>query len=412
MKKGNIFFTILIIACIAFAVKNFGDDGGSTSGGDYGYSIDWSEPKDDSDSSSSSGNKYTGYTLPESRNMYKQLDSEEKRIYSEIRDGIAAGKSVIEIASDDYNRSVDALYQAYDAVYYDFPEFFWINGGWKCNGDYKNGGYIIYFEPMFYDYWQYTNDKSGYIEAVIDEAQRIASMAAGLPTDYDKVKFVHDYLVVNAEYDYVCLEEINKTVQRASSQQSHTVYGCLVNKVTVCDGYTKTFQLIMSMLGIEAEYCEGDAGGGHAWNYVILDGDEYWIDITWDENELEDEHGRLLAPNGANYDYFCVTDSKLYQTHTPEPDFKIPVCDSTEYNFFVHEKSELKYYDFGAVCTAIAEQNGAQIIHIRFGSNSELKKAIDDLVYNGSYRNIPQIAGKNPQFYSAQNGDTLHIYLQ
>lgn len=412
MKKGNLFFTILIVACIVFAVKNFGDEGGSTSGGDYGYSIDWGDNSDFADSSTSSGNTQEGYTLPEHRNKYKELDSEEKRLYTAIRDGIAAGKGEIKIETDNYDRSVDALYQAYDALYYDFPEFFWINGGWACGGDYSAGGYVITFKPMFYDYWEYTTDKKGYINDVITEAQRIAAMAATFTSDYEKVKFVHDYLVVNAEYDYVCLSEMNQTVQRASSQQSHTVYGCLVNKVTVCDGYTKTFQLIMSMLGIDAEYCEGDAGGGHAWNYVILDGDEYWIDITWDENELEGDDGRLLAPHGVNYDYFCVTDNKLYQTHTPDPDFAIPVCDSTEYNFFVYEKSDLATYDFSAVCTAIAEQNGAQIIHIRFGSNSELQRAIDDLVYNDRYKNIPQIANKNPQFYSAQNGNVLHIYLQ
>ncbi len=399
MKKGNIFFTILIIVCIVVAVKNFSDDSGDNAG-DYGYSIDMNEVAD------------IGYELPEHRNKYNQLDAEEKRLYTELRKGIASGKSVIRVYTEDYDSSIAALYQAYDAVYYDFPEFFWINGGWKCNGEYSGSGYTLIFEPMFYDYWQYTNDKDGYIEAVMTEAKRIAAMAETLDSDYDKVKFVHDYLVVNAEYDYVCLEEMNKTVQRASSQQSHTVYGCLVNKVTVCDGYTKTFQLIMSMLGIDAEYVEGDAGGGHAWNYVILGGDEYWIDITWDENELMDDSGRLLAPQGANYGYFCVTDSELYKTHTPEPDFEIPICDSTDYNFFVYEHSYLQNYDFGALCTAVSEQDGAQIIHIKFGSNSELQKAIDDLVYNGSYRNIPQIAYKNPQFYSAQDGDVLHIYLQ
>ncbi len=399
MKKGNLIFTILIIACIAFAVKNFASDDGNTSGGDYGYSIDMTDVSS------------LGYTLPEHRNMYNQLDSDEKIIYSALRDGIAEGKSEIRIHTDDYDGYVEALYQAYDALYYDFPEFFWLNGGWSCNGEYASSGYTLIINPSFYDYWQYTSDKDGYIEAVLTEATRIASMADTLNSDYDKVKFVHDYLVVNAEYDYVCLEEMNKTVQRASSQQSHTVYGCLVNKVCVCDGYAKTFQLIMGILGIEAEYVEGDAGGGHAWNYVILGGDEYWVDITWDENELEDDHGRLLAPQGANYGYFCVTDSELYDTHTPDPTFDIPVCDSTEYNFFHYEQSYLEKYDFSAVCTAVSEQKGSQIIHIKFGSAQELEQAVNELVYKSKYTDIPELSGVTPQFYSNKDDNILHIFL-
>lgn len=398
MKKGNLIFTILIIACIVYAVKNFSSDNGST-GGDYGYSIDATEISE------------IGYSLPAHRNMYNQLDSDERTIYSALREGIAAGKSQISIHTSDYDSYVDALYGAYDALYYDFPEFFWLNGGWRCNGEYAASGYTMIIEPSFYDYWQYTSDKDGYIESVINEATRIASMADTLNSDYDKVKFVHDYLVVNAEYDYVCLEEMNKTVQRASSQQSHTVYGCLVNKVTVCDGYAKTFQLIMSMLGIEAEYVEGDAGGGHAWNYVVLGGNEYWMDITWDENELENDNGRLLAPQGANYGYFCVTDSVLYETHKPDPTFEIPVCDSTEYNFFVYENSYLQEYDFSAVCNAVAEQKGSQIIHIKFGSKSELQQALDQLVYKQKYKNIPEFSGISPQFYANEKTCILHIYL-
>lgn len=399
MKKGNLFFTVLIIACIAFAVKNFSSDDGGSASGDYGYSINIDDTAD------------IGYSMPEHRNMYNQLDSTEKSLYSELRKGIAAGNTTITVYTDDYDRSVEALYQAYDALYYDFPEFFWLNGGWRCSGEYAGIGYNMIIETGCYDYWQYTNDKDGYIEAALSEAKRIAAMADTLENDYEKAKFVHDYLVVNAEYDYVCLEEINQTVQRASSQQSHTIYGCLVNKVCVCDGYAKSFQLIMSMLGIDAEYVEGDAGGGHAWNYILLGGDEYWLDVTWDENELEDDNGNLLAPNGANYGYFCVTDNKLYETHTPDPTFKIPVCDSDEYNFFVYENSHLQSYDFEAFCNAVAEQKGAQIIHIRFASESALETAVDQIVHNGKYKQVPGLSDKNPQFYSNKNENIMHIYL-
>lgn len=399
---GSFVFGALVIGSIAFAAYSFlfGDSDSGVKG-DYGFSVDSDETED------------IGYTLPENRNMYYQLDDVEKGIYKEIRDAVASGETTVNIHTLNYDRSVAALYQAFDAVYYDFPEFFWLNQGWECSAYYaqSGSGYDMVVKLGCYDYWQYTTEKDEYIDAALAEAQRIASMASAQKTDYDKVKFVHDYLVVNAEYDYVCLEELNKTVQRASSQQSHTIYGCLVNKVCVCDGYAKSFQLIMSMLGIECEYVEGDAGGGHAWNYVVLDGEEYWMDITWDENELAHDNGTLLAPYGANYDYFCVTDGELYKTHTPEPTFDIPVCDSTEYNFYQYENSYLESYDFDAVCKAVSEQDGSQIIHIKFGSEAELNAAIKELVHLRKYRDIPEIGNMDVQFYSSDESCVMHIYL-
>ncbi|MBQ8164498.1 MAG: hypothetical protein IJZ94_01595 [Clostridia bacterium] len=408
-KGGNVFgnavFCLLIVGCVLFALYSFLFGGylGSTKSS-YGFNINLEDIET------------VKYDLPENRNMYLQLDENEKEIYKQIREVVASGGVTVTFSSIDYDVYIEALPQAYDAVYYDFPEFFWLNGGLECSaGKSKNGvGYDMELELDCYDYWRYTADKDGYIDDAITEAQKIASMANTFTDTYDKVKFVHDYLVVNAEYDDVCAEEINKTVQRASSQQSHTIYGCLVNKVCVCDGYAKTFQLIMIMLGIECEYVEGDAGGGHAWNYVVIEGEEYWMDVTWDENSLEDDTGELLAPYGVNYGYFCVKDGDLYATHTPEPTFKIPVCDSDEHNFFHYEKSYLETYDFVSVCTAAAEQSGSQIIHIKFASRAELEKAVEELINKKKFKAIPDIGKMNAQFYFSKEDSSsqiLHFYL-
>lgn len=400
---GSKFFGLLIWACIGFAAYSFFFSDGDDITGSYGYDVE-------------SGSVETlNYDLPRNRNMYYELDPVGKSFYDTLRDAIAAGDSTVYFRSVDYNDFKASIYDAFDALYYDFPEFFWLNGGWKSDADNAadGNGVDITFKPGFYEYWGYTTDKDGYIDAALSEAKRIAAMAATFEGKYEKVKFVHDYLVVNAEYDYVCLEEINKTVQRASSQQSHTIYGCLVNKVCVCDGYSKSFQLIMNMLDIDCELVLGNAGGGHAWNYVVLDGEAYWMDITWDENEQADEDGYLYAPEGANYDYFCVTDEHLYKTHTPDDTFTLPICKAFDYNFFYRENSYLQSYSFEAVCTAVAEQEGAQIIHIRFADSAGLEKALDELVQKGRFKEVPGMAAlyTGTSFFYNSESHTLHIYL-
>lgn len=396
---GSIIFGLLIAGCVAFGVYSIFSDGSDTVSGDYGFDTDPDSVE------------ALDYDVPQNRTMYNRLDSDGKKAYAIIRDTLASGKQDAFFSGyRDQDAFIASMRLAYDAVYYDFPEFFWINGGWKANLHTQNGESGLLMSIEFYDYWQYISDKSGAIDKVMTEAGRIAAMAKQYNSDYDKMKFVHDYLVVNAEYDDVCLAELNQTVQRASSQQSHSIYGCLVNKVCVCDGYSKTFKLIMNMIGLECEYWQGFSGTtGHAWNYVVIDGEEYWMDLTWDENDIENDKGKLLAPHGAYYNYFCVDDDFLYQTHEPDKTFKLPVCDSDKYNFYEYEKSNLDEYDFDAFSAAVAEQEGSQIIHIKFATREEMMEAAKDIYTNGRMNDIAALKNRVNTIYISGEAATYHV---
>lgn len=331
------------------------------------------------------------------RRMYRQLSGEEQDIYEIVQRTLSEGGSIctIEKIYGNVETAQNKLIRAIDAVYYDYPEYFWFNHNSRWTY-WDNGDSLkVEVELYFYEYWEYVLNKKAYIDDVNEKAQEIANEASKLESTYDKVKYVHDYLVTYAEYDYVAYEEINQTVQRASNQQSHTVYGCLVSRLSVCDGYAKTFQMIMNLLGIEAEYIEGDADGPHAWNYIYLDGENYWMDVTWDDANRRNEDGSMAYPEGVDYGYFCITTNDLTKTHIPNNVFEVPECTATEYNFFYRENSYLQSYNFEEFCRALEEQNGEQIISVKFSSERELKVALDDL-FNVNYRymDLPGIGGK------------------
>lgn len=52
----------------------------------------------------------------------------------------------------------------------------------------------------------------------------------------------------------------------------------------VCGGYARAFQYLCSLGGIECHYVTGyvreDGGGYHAWNIVVIDGENYLVDVT------------------------------------------------------------------------------------------------------------------------------------
>ena len=122
---------------------------------------------------------------------------------------------------------------------------------------------------------------------------------------YDNIKLVHDYLVESIEYD-----------QTVSQTNIYDIYGALVKKESVCEGYAKSFKYLMDSVEIPCVIVAGEGTNSegstenHAWNYVELDGKWYAIDCTWDE-----------LSNSAKYKYFLKGESEFNQSHFPSGQF-------------------------------------------------------------------------------------------
>lgn len=150
-------------------------------------------------------------------------------------------------------------------------------------------------------------------------------------TNYEKVKAVHDYLVLNAAYDTEAAALPAPTDEGAPLHESYTSYGLLTKGLGVCQAYSEAFDIFMKELGIEANELSGTAGGTpHSWNRVMLDEQWYHIDVTWDDPQ-PDKAGEI------SYAYFGLTDGEMAKDHTWERD--AIACEGTAYNYF--EKNNL-----------------------------------------------------------------------
>ena len=99
-------------------------------------------------------------------------------------------------------------------------------------------------------------------EEVINKADEIAAMAKKMPTDYERIKFVHDYIIEHTEYD-----------EKVIDTYKNYAYGCLINGKTACHGYSKAFQLVTNRMGYTSGLIRGFADSKHSWNYIWF-GDE------------------------------------------------------------------------------------------------------------------------------------------
>lgn len=260
---------------------------------EYGITYDYNENFDDY------GKKY----------FYNQLDQTEK-IYYQCFYNTAKSIDVkfefnCEFDEEKFNR-------AWKAFQLDFSEFYW----W-CNW-YKEDRYL---ENSMSKQFPYSiviatgYAKTDVVDAypIIEEKAKEIINEIKTDDDYETIKNLHDYIVLNTKYD----------LESASNQNIRSVF--LFNE-SVCAGYAQAFQYISNMMGYECYSISGktapyEESAFHEWNLIHMKDNWYWIDTTWDEQY--DEDGNEI---GVNKDYLFLDDEILFIDHKPECDFNLPQC--------------------------------------------------------------------------------------
>jgi hypothetical protein len=139
----------------------------------------------------------------------------------------------------------------------------------------------------------------------------LAECITGGMGEKDKVKAIHDYLILHTTYE--------KTYYNGrETNAAHMAKYIFTEGKGVCEAYAEAFKILMNAVGIECIMVPGEAGGvGHVWNQVKVDGKWYNTDVTWDDPDDGDK---------IHYDYFCIPDSKINKTHTVEKGFMPHEC--------------------------------------------------------------------------------------
>lgn len=165
---------------------------------------------------------------------------------------------------------------------------------------------------------------------VIAVKNQILNHIAG-KNDIEKMRYIHDYLVDTIEYD-----------QKFVEKNIYNIYGALVSKTCVCEGYAKASQYLLNEAGLENIIITGTATNSdgktenHAWNYVNIDEKWYAIDTTWDDPIIV---GGGKLTNTIRYRYFLKGSSTMNKNHfistkftSGGQDFEFPKLSITDYN--------------------------------------------------------------------------------
>ena len=282
--------------------------------------------------------------------FYNQLENESKIIYDGLmknKENLKQGNYTINygesfsdlLQKEDGQEKLEQLYQtAIEAFIYDNSDVFYL----EANKTYLNIQTTTYLTKKKFEVYLNSGEYNNYyidgissIEQINRYEKEIESVKNGIISNLSgdtvsKIKQIHDYIVDNIEYDStISLENI------------YNIYGALVQKKCVCEGYAKAFNYLANAAGIESVIVIGtgiDQDGkteNHAWNYVNVDGTWYAIDTTWDDPIIT-KGGKLSTKS--KYKYFLKGLNNINQDHkttgqftTGGKVFKYPIVNLSDY---------------------------------------------------------------------------------
>lgn len=278
---------------------------------------------------------------------YSQLDTYGRKIYDRLEantENMKDGFYTVEFKNefDDLlhtETGSEVLDNAYKhgvcAYFLENPDLFYLNINKLCITTKKTiiplfttydvsigAGEGSYLQQGYIDKVQINNTKDA-----LDGIKNVIVDACKDKTEYEKVKIVHDYLVETIEYS----EE--------TGNNNYNIYGALVDKKAVCEGYSRAFKYILDDLDISSVLVYGEAINtngereSHTWNYVYLKDNWYAIDVTWDDPILR----RGTMTDEIKYSYFLKGSDDFFVDHVESyqiaegTNFKYPTLSKTNY---------------------------------------------------------------------------------
>jgi glucan-binding YG repeat protein len=104
-------------------------------------------------------------------------------------------------------------------------------------------------------------------------------------TDIEKALVIHDYIVLNTEYDYDAYVKYMASTDRTQSDyfddSDYDIYGTLVKGKSVCQGYSLTYKYLLEAAGVaNVGFASNNT---HVWNTITIGSANYYVDCTWDD---------------------------------------------------------------------------------------------------------------------------------
>jgi hypothetical protein len=276
-------------------------------------------------------------SISSSEYFREQLSSFERKIYDALNN-ISNKKTITTLVFELSNIKSYGIKKSYiveyssrgvGALVRDHPEYWWIK---KYSISYSSSGnYVSRLKVTVTSSYSISRINS-YNAKVKSKASSIAAAAKKKSGTYNRLLYIHDYLVKYIKY-------------RDGADYSYNLYGALLKNSCACEGYAESFAYIARLISVPT-ICVTSTS--HKWNYVYLSAKWYVVDVTFDDptvNGITYESGQT---KNLSHKFFLIgrntiiKGSKTYTTYsnrklvtylefTNATGFKFPTLSSTAY---------------------------------------------------------------------------------
>jgi len=234
----------------------------------------------------------------------KAVARQDRTVQELMSEGFYNFEENIDIS--EYSLTPNELLYSFLCVIKDAPYLFCVSRNLRYS--YKTNGHVISLIPRY----TMTKDEYEYArEYCIRRVKAMASLAEHFKSEVEKALFLHDFICENFEYD--------------SSLENENVYEFLLMGKGTCEAYMLLYTAVLRECGIEAHFAASDSMA-HIWNVVKLDGEWYYVDLTWDDSASSDTVSRR---------HFLCSDATA--TERGHKEWYLPVdvcCESEKYENF------------------------------------------------------------------------------
>ena len=325
-------------------------------------------------------------TESNTRYYYNTLTQDGKIAYSGILAQIRSHPEEIEIPPLDE----DEFHKMFQALSYDNPDLLCMQNESRI----IKRGAKAFFAPQYVCDAQICETHAAQLET---EVQKILDGVQAEWDTYQTELFFHDTICARMAYE------------TADDTVGYTTYDALVSGRAVCEGYARSLQLLCNRAEIPNYLVTGtgtESDGtseGHMWNVVAVDGQNYYVDATWDDMDAE-------SISRISHAFFNVSEEDVRYTHTDiEPENNR--CIYTQYNYFTYETLLFPEYNQAAKArlTDIMKSviaRGEDTFEIRFADRQTFDAATADLIDDSEIYGLAQKANRN---YMRKHPDIMYV---
>lgn len=290
-------------------------------------------------------------SISKGRYAYETLSEENKVIYDQMLDAVMNHDEEVTLSTEDGQELEDI----FNCIKADYGGLFWVES-FRYTQYQRNGKTeAMSFAPNYI----MTSEERSRMQKRIDRQVKKYIKEVSQKSDYEKVRDIYRKLIQKVNYNL-------------EAEHNQNIISVFIGKETVCQGYASAMQYLMDQLDIPCVIVTGMAKGGpHAWNLVQIEGEWYYLDVTWGNSKFHDDEENDVKY--IEYDYLNITTEEMLKDHTPQVKFELPECTALENNYYVKENKYFTSMDeeaaekLGAIFKR-AYEKGRSHVSVKFSS--------------------------------------------